>query len=396
MDERIIAVEGFLEALTCKPTIYSSCYDYEGTLLSSNCPDTFFHTAFARVGCLRYMLEYAKASRLPLILSAELGALWCACFAEDAIYVIGPVFNTEISMASIQEAIGRYDLTYSLRVRLQEAMKALPVVSSITFFQFGVMLHFLLTGEKLSRSDLQLQERKTGAAKKSAQSKRDRHQTWMVEQALLEHIRKGDLDYASTMARAGLLSKGAQVKTEDAVKNAILSAYGFTRLCTRAAIEGGLSPELAYTLGDSYSQSLLDCKTISEVGVTNHAMYEDFIRRVHQSGSNPVTSQQIRFCLDYIALHTEDDLSLGILAEKVGYTESYLSRRFKAETGDHLRDYIQFARIERAKLLLETTTLPIAEIAEKLRYCSTTYFGSRFQEVTGMLPSAYRKEKQTR
>ena len=227
MDERNNAVEAFLEALTCTPTIYSSCYDYEGTLLSSNCPDTFFHTAFERVGCLRYMLEYAKASRLPLILSAELGALWCACFAEDAIYVIGPVFNTEISMASIQEAIGRYDLTYSMRVRLQEAMKALPVVSSITFFQFGVMLHFLLTGEKLSRSDLQLQERKTGAAKKSAQSKRDRHQTWMVEQALLEHIRKGDLDYASTMARAGLLSKGVQVKTEDAVKNAILSAYGF-------------------------------------------------------------------------------------------------------------------------------------------------------------------------
>ena len=396
MDERSIAVEGFLEALTCKPTIYSSCYDYEGTLLRSNCPDTFFHTAFERVGCLRYMLEYAKASRLPLILSAELGALWCACFAENAIYVIGPVFNTEISMASIQEAIGRYDLTYSMRVRLQEAMKALPVVSSITFFQFGVMLHFLLTGEKLSRSDLQLQERKTGAAKKNAQSKRDRHQTWMVEQALLEHIRKGDLDYASTMARAGLLSKGVQVKTEDAVKNAILSAYGFTRLCTRAAIEGGLSPELAYTLGDNYSQSLLDCKTISEVVVTNHAMYEDFIRRVHQSGSNPGISRQIRFCQEYITLHTEDDLSLGILAEKVGYTESYLSRRFKAETGDNLRDYVQFARIERAKLLLETTTMPISEIASSLHYCSTTYFGTRFREVTGMLPSAYRKEKQVK
>ena len=99
---------------------------------------------------------------------------------------------------------------------------------------------------------------------------------------------------------------------------------------------------------------------------------------------------------DYIALHTEDDLSLGILAEKVGYTDSYLSRRFKAETGDNLRDYIQFARIERAKLLLETTTTPIAEIAEQLHYCSTTYFGSRFREVTGVLPSAYRKEKQTK
>lgn len=320
--------------------------------------------------------------------------MWCSCFAEDAIYVIGPVFNTEISMTSIQEAIGRYDVSYSLRVHLQEATKALPVVSSVTFFQFGVMLHFLLTGEKLSRSDLQLQESKTGPVKKSASSKRDRHQTWMVEQALLEHIRKGDLDYASTMARAGLLSRGARVKTEDAVKNAILSAYGFTRLCTRAAIEGGLSPELAYTLGDSYTQSLLDCRTISEVGATNHAMYEDFIRRVHQSGSNPGTSRQIRFCQEYIALHTEEELSLGILAEKLGYTESYLSRRFKAEAGDNLRDYIQFARIERAKLLLETTTMPISEIAEKLHYCSTTYFRSRFREVAGMLPSAYRKEKQ--
>lgn len=395
MDERNNAVEAFLEALTCTPTIYSSCYDYEGTLLRSNSLDKFFHTAFERVGCLNYMLDYAKTGRLPLILSAELGAMWCACFSEDTIYVIGPVFNNEISMTSIQEVIGRYDLTYSMRVRLQEDIKRLPVISSVTFFQFGVMLHFLLTGEKLSRSDLQLQERESGAVKKSFRSKRDRHQIWMVEQALLEQIRKGDLDYASTMARAGLLSNGAQVKTENAVKNAILSVYGFIRLCTRAAIEGGLSPELAYTLGDSYSQSLLDCKTISEVGAINHAMYEDFICRVHQSNSNPGISQQIRFCLDYIAIHTEDDLSLGILAEKVGYTASYLSRRFKAETGDNLRDYIQYARIERAKLLLETTTMPIAEIASLLHYCSTTYFGQRFREVTGMLPSAYRKEKQS-
>ena len=57
----------------------------------------------------------------------------------------------------------------------------------------------------------------------------------------------------------------------------------------------------------------------------------------------------------------EDELSLGILADYCGYAESHLSRRFKRETGENIRDYIRYVRIERAKLLLTSTDESISQ-----------------------------------
>lgn len=50
----------------------------------------------------------------------------------------------------------------------------------------------------------------------------------------------------------------------------------------RAAIAGGLSSEIAYTLSDTYTQSVDNARTISQVAAVSHTMYDDFIRRVNQ------------------------------------------------------------------------------------------------------------------
>ncbi len=74
----------------------------------------------------------------------------------------------------------------------------------------------------------------------------------------------------------------------------------------------------------------------------------------------------------------------------------YLSRKFKLEVGKSIGDYINDIRIEKAKMLLETTTLSISEIARRLQYCSGTYFGTIFRRLTGKLPSEYREMKNSK
>ncbi|MBE6724240.1 MAG: helix-turn-helix domain-containing protein [Ruminococcaceae bacterium] len=51
-----------------------------------------------------------------------------------------------------------------------------------------------------------------------------------------------------------------------------------------------------------------------------------------------------------------------------------------------MRDYIRFARVERAKLLLSSSYLSIREIAEHLRFCAPSHFARVFREITGELP----------
>lgn len=176
-------------------------------------------------------------------------------------------------------------------------------------------------------------------------------------------------------------------------KNKLAQTGGFHySLCTRAAIEGGLTPEQAYSLGDSYIQSAESARTISEVSAVNSAMYEDFVRRVHNGRTNPKLSPQIRACCDYIELNVEEEFSISDLAARTGYTKYYLSRKFEEETGVSLNSYINIARVERAKLLLTITDDGIQEIADRLHFCSRSYFSEAFRKITGTSPAKYRKE----
>lgn len=257
------------------------------------------------------------------------------------------------------------------------------------------MLHYCVTGEKLTRSDIQFQHNEhTNHTNRQAEPLRDRHQTYMAEQVLLRMVREGSLYYQSAMERAGQVSNGIRITGCDPVLQAIISASSFVGLCTRASIEGVLSPENAYSVGDSYIQSMIGCKSISDVRTVNHEMYEDFIRRVRKCRTNPKLSKQVQSCCDYIELHLEDDFSIKLLAERVGYADYYLSRKFKKELKIGIGDYIKFARIDYACALLTTTDLPIHEIAARLKFCSSTHFSDAFRSVLGKLPQQYRQENQ--
>ena len=393
MPENKEALSAFLEALTCPPSIYSWHYDADGALLDTNSPETLLNAVFEHSGCLAYMQEYRAGHREPLVLSAELGMIWCAAFTENDTYVIGPNFNMEVSTAQIEKTLKRHDLSYSERQNVKKVLQSVPVFTTSAFFQFGIMLHFYVTGEKLSTGSLQFQQQPSSESTKKVVTSGDRMRVFQLEQALLQHVRNGEINYRSSMERAMQYSNGMRINTEDPIENAKLSAHGFIRLCTHAAIEGGLTPEIAYSLGDGYSQKLLACKTFAECRMLNHTMYEDFITRVHQLTLNANYSKVTQNCIDYIMMHVEDELSLGILADYCGYAESHLSRRFKQETGENIRDYIRYVRIERAKLLLTSTDESISQIAARLHYCSSTSFSDNFRRIVGKLPAEYRRER---
>lgn len=61
--------------------------------------------------------------------------------------------------------------------------------------------------------------------------------------------------------------------------------------------------------------------------------------------------------------------------------------------GVSVTDYIKAARIERAKLLLTSTDLSIQDIADRLHYCSRSYFSTVFLDTVGCTPTKYREKR---
>jgi AraC-like DNA-binding protein len=68
-----------------------------------------------------------------------------------------------------------------------------------------------------------------------------------------------------------------------------------------------------------------------------------------------------------------------------------ISTLFTATEGVTLERYTIERRTQRAKELIESTTLSFADIAFRLGYASVQYFSSQFKRITGMTPASYRQ-----
>jgi len=84
-------------------------------------------------------------------------------------------------------------------------------------------------------------------------------------------------------------------------------------------------------------------------------------------------------------------LTLGELAHKLRASERTLLRRFSAALGTSPIRYAQRVRIETAKALLETSSLQLPQICERIGYTDIGTFRRLFKREVGMLPAEYRR-----
>ena len=389
------------ELVACCDAISTWCYDAKGELLFSNCTDeTVLNTAFSAFGCRSILMEHANILNNPFLLGSSLGLVWGAAFErEDGVlrrfWLLGPVFYATTTKGQIELGYDFYrglELSVAWKEQFMQAAARLPVVTNVLLGRYLLMLHYCLTGQTLHYSDIVMPTELLRPAKPAEPTKRDRYQVYAAERALLDMVRNGDLNYAEAFSNSSLLSSGVPVSGPDPLRQVKSSITVFTSLVCRAAIEGGLSPEEAYSLGDAYIQRAENARSQQELLNLPATMYDDFIHRVHRCRTNPRYSPMVQKCVDYIDLHLEQKIQAADLAAQLGYDDYYITRRFKRETGYSLTNYIKFAKIERAKVLLQSTRLTVQQIADGLGFTTRSYFIQCFKAVTGRTPTAWRAQ----
>ena len=386
----------FSELVQCGNQIYLWCYDADGNLLYSNCPDKeFLAEAFDLFGCKQHMLSHGKIHASPITLGTSIGMMWAAAFDKEMghAWVIGPVFHQDVSLRGIEKGLCYYkhmEISVSWTMQLYEILKKVPVLQYMILSRYTLMMHFCLTDTHLEVSDID-SESFPAVDATTTRTTHDRHRVWMAEQGLLQMVRTGDLNYTQAFSTGISISAGVPVHSDDVLRQSKISTIVFTSLVCRAAIEGGLSPEEAYAVGDQYIQSAESVKTNSDLSSLCNMMYDDFIHRVHKCRTNPKLSCPIQKCVEYIEIHLNEKMRASDLAKFAGYNEYYLTRKFKEETGLSVNDYIKFVKIERAKVLLKSTNQSVQEISDYLCFGTRNYFTHVFQEVVGQTPIQYRE-----
>jgi len=86
-------------------------------------------------------------------------------------------------------------------------------------------------------------------------------------------------------------------------------------------------------------------------------------------------------------------LDVESLARGVNMSAGHLSREFRAAYGESPYGYLMTRRIERAMALLRRGDLSVTEVCFAVGCSSLGTFSTRFSELVGLSPSAYRRQE---
>ena len=118
-----------------------------------------------------------------------------------------------------------------------------------------------------------------------------------------------------------------------------------------------------------------------------------FERRV-SSAAEPEKQEEraITGITRHLQEHLAEEISLSVLAEQFHLNPQYISQLFKSEIGVNFLVYLTNIRMEKAKKLLLSTALSIAEVAEQSGYGDYRVFTKVFKKSEGITPSQYRRD----
>lgn len=109
-----------------------------------------------------------------------------------------------------------------------------------------------------------------------------------------------------------------------------------------------------------------------------------------QNGNENV-ELMIEEALRFIADNLNSDLSVEMIADHVGLSESHFSRKFKKALNSSPKEYVIRKRLNEAKCLLKTTSLAVKEIAFLVGFNSESHFCNTFTAQNGLSPKKFRE-----
>lgn len=110
--------------------------------------------------------------------------------------------------------------------------------------------------------------------------------------------------------------------------------------------------------------------------------------RAHQDRLEPDVVQQIK---QYIIEHSQQDISLEMIAKRVDLSPYYISKMFKEQLGINYIDFLTECRLDKAKSLMSDPEMSLKEITFEVGYHDPNYFSKVFKKICGVSPTDYRK-----
>ena len=165
-------------------------------------------------------------------------------------------------------------------------------------------------------------------------------------------------------------------------------------------------PNMAFVIVSGYDDFAY-CREALRMQITDYILkpvnYEEFgtcidnlkialFQKQSLENAEQQEERTIHSILRYLQEHLAEEISLTVLAEEFHLSAQYVSQLFKNEIGVNFLAYLTNIRMEKAKKLLLSSSLSIAEISEQSGYGDYRVFTKVFKKSEGITPSQYRRD----
>ncbi|WP_152392389.1 helix-turn-helix domain-containing protein [Paenibacillus guangzhouensis] len=316
--------------------------------------------------------------------------------------IVGPSLYQEMRKETLDKLIHDYQLPHKHKQSIVQYYEHAPILNMMDLLNASLMLYFLIYRQKLDivevlqqNHELEIGDDTIDNIDLDVSNRRQNnhyHHDPAIERSVFNSVRDGNREalFKSLAAlpeeQLGVLSKKSHLRSR---KN--LSIIGIA-IATRAAIEGGLHSEVAFTLSDIYIQHIEELTDLKQLKNTELDAFLELTDRVRACNEQSY-SKAVTVCQHYIFNHLHEEISLQKLSELTDLHPSYLSQLFKREVGISLSEYTQRKRVEEAKVLLASSEYSLSDICARLNFYDQSYFSKIFKKYTKVTPKQYRNSK---
>ena len=317
-------------------------------------------------------------------------------FKDDGILIIiGPFLNEQINEGMLTNMIRKGLIPFHKRSEMSEFYKSLRILNEDQVFYTSKLIENIFDNIKqnkevknidtfndLNKMDDFYENLKNNRIESFS------HSSYANEQKISETIKIGDKENAKRILKEINLTPHAKLAVDEirSYKNSMICSCTFM---TRAAISGGVNPDQAFTLSDTYINRIENIQNLNDLENFEAIMVEGFTDLVNNIKTNKY-SRSILNAINYIDKHLCEDLKIKDIAKASYLNPSYLSNLFHKETNMTISDWILNKRINEAAFSIINTNEEIADIAFFYHFCSQSYFVKCFKKIMGVTPGEYR------
>jgi len=320
-------------------------------------------------------------------------------FNFNIVIVIGPILTRKVEEGALTTLINKKIVPFHSKSSLQKYYSKSKIIDDVKLHYIVSLLNkmFVQDNENNQLSDDKIEKYQIFDDSDYVDQKHENryndflHSPYVIEQEISKTISNGDTDNAKRILNEINLTPHAKLA------KTYLRSYRNSMICsctymTRAAIAGGVNPDNAFTLSDTYINKIEELDDINELERFESRMIEGFTNLVKEVKTTAY-SPSIVSTINYIDNHLCDDIDITKLAKQVYLNPSYLSSLFHKETGITLNDWIKKRRIEEAAFFVKNSNKSFSEIAFMYRFCSQSYFVQCFKKIMKTTPGEYRRKK---